>query len=302
LRSKSVLLGIGDDAAVLAPPSPVVWTIDDSVQGVHFDTDWLDLGQAAERAFEAALSDLAAMGAAPLAALSSLQVSADASGLDLGRIRRAQAACARRAGCPIVGGNITRATQWRFTTTLLGHVETPVLRSSARAGHVLWLLGPVGLAACGRAWLERGIAELSPRSASGRAVRACVRAFRSPRARIAQGRSLDGLLHAAIDVSDGLATECRALAEASGVQVVLDEGALTAALSQELRLAATALGREPLTFALEGGEDYALLVSGPKRARPRGGLVIGEVTKGRGALLRGSRGVVPLAGGFDHFG
>jgi thiamine monophosphate kinase len=62
------------------------------------------------------------------------------------------------------------------------------------------------------------------------------------------------------------------------------------------------LGREPLTFALEGGEDYALLVSGPKRARPRGGLVIGEVTKGRGALLRGSRGVVPLAGGFDHFG
>jgi thiamine-monophosphate kinase len=299
-RSKNVLVSIGDDAAVLALPSPLIWTIDDSVEGVHFETAWMNLGQAAARAFEAALSDVAAMGATPLAALSSLQVARKATALDLVRVRRAQASRARRASCPIVGGNVTRGEGWRFTTTLLGHVDTPVLRSSARAGHELWLFGQVGLAACGRAWLERGTATLSPRSALGRAVRVCVDAFRAPRALVSQGQTLDGLRHAAIDVSDGLAAESRNLAESSGVQVIVDEDWVRATFGRELVLASRALDRDPLAFALGGGEDYALLACGPQATRPRGAAVIGEVRPGRGALLRRGQTRQPLLGGFDH--
>lgn len=303
LPSKHVLLGIGDDAAVLAASGgPLVWTIDDSVEGVHFDRAWMDLGQAAARAFEAALSDLAAMGARPLAALSSLQVSTRATPLELERVRRAQARCARRAACPIIGGNVTRARCWRFSTTLLGEVDEPVLRSVARPGHRLWVLGPVGLAGCGRAWLERGFADLSQRSELGRAVRTCVEAFLAPRARVRDGLALDGKKHAAIDVSDGLATECRALARASGVQVVLDRAALEASLSPALERAAAALGRDAVSFALTGGEDYALLVAGPAADRPRGGKCVGEIRRGRGARLLRAGTTVPLVGGFDHLG
>jgi thiamine-monophosphate kinase len=199
-----------------------------------------------------------------------------------------------------VGGNVTRGHVWRFTTTLIGSVDKPVLRSSARAGHGLFLVGQVGLAACGRAWLERGTAGLSPRSALGRAVRVCVDAFRAPRARVAEGRTLDGLRHAAIDVSDGLAAECRALAKASGVRIVLNEASLLSALSPQLLLAAESLGRDALSFALQGGEDYALLVTGPAGGVPQGGVLVGEVCSGRGALLRRGATMVPLLGGHDH--
>jgi thiamine-monophosphate kinase len=127
-----------------------------------------------------------------------------------------------------------------------------------------------------------------------------VDAFRSPRARVEEGQALAGGRHAAIDVSDGLAAECRTLAAASDVQLVLDEAWLRAALSPELILAASALERDALAFALDGGEDYALLVAGPARVRPRGAVDIGEVRPGRGARLRRAGALEPLTGGYDH--
>jgi thiamine-monophosphate kinase len=293
-----VRVGIGDDAAVLELPKPLVWTIDDSVEGVHFDRRWLSLGQAAGRAFEAALSDVAAMGATPLCALSSLQLPPSATSSELRAIRTAQRSVARRSKCPIVGGNVTRGPGYRFTTTLLGHGKHPVLRSAARPGHELWLFGPVGLAGCGRRWLERG--RTRPKGALGRAIARCVRAWQEPRARIEDGLSLDGRRHSAIDVSDGLATECRALARESSVRVELDVLALRAAFDSALRLAAEGLGEDPLGFALGGGEDYALLASGPAKTRPSGARVIGAIRAGFGAVLVGEGRARVLRGGHDH--
>jgi thiamine-monophosphate kinase len=297
-KDPRVRVGIGDDAAVLELPSPLVWTIDDSVEGVHFDRRWLTIGQAAGRAFEAALSDVAAMGAKPLCALSSLQVPASATASELRAIRAAQRSAARRAKSPIVGGNVTRGPGYRFTTTLLGHVKYPVLRSAARPGHELWLIGPVGMAGCGRCWLERGATP--PKGALGRAITRCVRAWQEPRARVEDGLSLDGRKHSAIDVSDGLATECRTLSRQSGVRVELDGGALRAAFDPELLLAAEKLSEDPLGFALFGGEDYALLASGPARTRPKGARVIGAIRRGSGAVLVGEGRARLLRGGHDH--
>jgi thiamine-monophosphate kinase len=260
----------------------------------------MDLGLAAARAFEAALSDIAAMGARPLAALCSWQVASDATTAELARVRRALARSAERSACPIVGGNVTRAAVWRFTTTLLGHVRVPVLRSTARPGHRLWLSGDLGLAACGRAWLAEGAPRWPARGALRDAVRVCVTAFRAPHARVSEGRALDGRCQAAIDVSDGLAAECRRLADASGVRVVIDESRLRAVLRPELTVAADALGLDPLALALYGGEDYALLVSGPSRRRPLGACAIGEVVEGKEARLRRGARLLRLSSGYDH--
>lgn len=300
--SDAVTLAIGDDAAVLSTRGTLVWSIDDSVEGVHFRRDWVSLGSAAERAFHAAVSDIAAMGAEPVAALSSLQLRPSASATELAEVRRAQARVSRTLACPIVGGNVTRGEAFRFTTTVLGRVSRPVLRSAAQPGHSVWLLGAVGLAGCGRAWLDHGLPGLSPRSALGRAIRACVAAWRKPRARIAEGLMLRGRYHSAIDVSDGLGRDASTLSDASGVQIVLDEQLLRKAISPDLVLAAAPLDRDPLEFALAGGEDYALLVTGPVQRRPRGAVVIGEVRRGSGAFLQGGSAKVPVGRGYDHLG
>jgi thiamine-monophosphate kinase len=197
-----------------------------------------------------------------------------------------------------VGGNVTRGPSFRFTTTFLGQANHPVLRSTARPGDEVWLIGHVGLAGCGLAWLSRG--RLPRGSKERRAIDRCIKAWREPKARLREGVGLDGRRCAAIDVSDGLAADCRTLAAESGVKIVLEEAALRAALHPALLAAASAFGRDALDFALRGGEDYALLVAGASRHRPRGSRSIGCVVRGSGGELRGATGTRFLGGGHDH--
>src|SRR5690606_19032350 len=116
-----------------------------------------------------------------------------------------------------------------MTTVVLGDVRHAVLRSSAKPGDELWLLGEVGLSALGLRALQRGLIR-----SKASAVRKAIQAWRRPRALIAEGQRLVGRAHAAIDVSDGLANEAIQLARASQVQVLLHEQALTRALSASL--------------------------------------------------------------------
>jgi len=294
-----VVLGIGDDAAVLrVGRDPLVWTVDVSVQGVHFDLRWLSLADVGYRATQAAVSDLAAMGATAVGALSSLVLPAE--GLDVLALARGQACASRALGCPIIGGNVSSGPVLEVTTTVLGQVAHPLTRQGARPGQELWLLGEIGLARAGLLWLMRGRGIPAP-AAEARALRRCLRAWRRPRALLEEGRSLLGRASAAMDVSDGLQGDCRSMAEASGVRLVLDEGGLEACLAPELRRCAALLGTPALRLALEGGEDYALLATGPKRRRPPGARVIGQVVAGRGVGLRNGRDETELtASGFDH--
>lgn len=295
--SRRVATGIGDDAAVLrAPRGALVWTIDTSVEEVHFRRKWLTLAQVGERSFHAAVSDIAAMGAKPVAALSNLTVPAASDGRVAVGIARGQARAARELGCPVIGGNLSRGSELSVTTTVLGVAARPITRSRARPGDELWLVGDVGLAGAGREWLSRG------RSVRGKHVAMCVAAFRTPRALVRAAGLLSGRAHSAIDVSDGLAVDARRLSSASGVHVVLDERALEGCLRTELVRVARVLGLDPLELALYGGEDYALLASGPASKRPRGARIVGRVEKGRGAVLALPGGPArPLGPGFDHF-
>jgi thiamine-monophosphate kinase len=102
-------------------------------------------------------------------------------------------------------------------------------------------------------------------------------------------------------VSDGLAGDAGHLAEASGVGLVISEARLRKALPHALAGVAAELSRDPLELALFGGEDYALLATGPSRRRPRTAKVIGRVEAGRGISLETREGRRSLGGGFDHF-
>jgi thiamine-monophosphate kinase len=294
-QAPGVVLGIGDDAAVLRPPpgSLLVWTIDEQVEGVHFRRDlasWRDLGW---RTFMAAASDLAAMGARPWCALGALVLSDAVDDAALAEMARGQREASDAAAAPLVGGNLSRGAAVSVTTTLLGTCERAVQRCGAVAGDSLWLAGNVGLAAAGLRALERGVA-------GDANLAEAVNAWRQPRALFAEGLAMAPLAHAAVDVSDGLARDAGHVAEASGVCIVIDESALLGDVALA-RVAAT-LGVPAIELALHGGEDYALVmatdakdISGFRR--------IGEVRKGAGVVLRNRAGERPIEPrGFDHFG
>ncbi len=289
-----VRVGIGDDAAVLDPD--LVWTVDAQVEGTHFDVRWVGWEDIGWRSFMAASSDLAAMGAEPVAALSSLVLAPSFDDEALDAFARGQAAAARSVGAPVVGGNLARGTETSITTTVLGRASRPVLRSGAQPGDGVWLVGAVGLAAAGLGLLRQD-ARVQDTS-----IAACLAAWRRPTALLAQGRALAAVASAAIDVSDGLGHDAAQLAEASDVALVLDARVLASLLPAALHAAAARLGRPALELALEGGEDYALLAT--SAAALPGFTRIGVVEPARGSRLfiEDSDGRKPHAArGFDHF-
>lgn len=274
-----VRVGIGDDAAVVdVPACALVWTVDACVEGTHFRRDWLSWEDVGWKSFMAAASDIAAMGAEPIAALSALILGGDVDDEALAALARGQAAAAAAVGAPVVGGNLARGRETSITTTVVGRASRPITRAGAREGELVLVAGPLGHAAAGLAAV-----------AAGNVHDAHIAAWRRPRARIEAGRALaPGGASSAIDVSDGLARDASHVAEASGVRIVLDEDALLD-------------GGVALEHVLFGGEDYALLATAPSAIE--GFRAIGVVERGAGVALRRQDGrivdVPPR--GFDHF-
>ena len=309
-----VLVGIGDDAAVLAPcDEPLVWTVDASVEGVHFRREWLHFEDIGYRSMMAAVSDLAAMSAEPLGVLSALVLPDDVTDDDLHALARGQRDAAHDAGTIVIGGNLARGGELSITTTALGRAPHPSRRAGARPGDTLWLIGPVGLAAAGLRLLMKG-----SRTPSKEAD-LCVAAWRRPRARIAEGLTLRGVATAAVDISDGLARDVGHLARASEVCAVIDASAFELALDSpsnspdplhlaDLHAAASMLGEPAIDLASFGGEDYAIAFTAPGSAKISGAVAIGRiepVTNGAppGVMIEranGHRDVID-ARGFDHF-
>jgi thiamine-monophosphate kinase len=283
-RGADVVLGIGDDAAVLRARAreDVVASTDAALAGVHFRLDEETPAVAGARAAVGCLSDLAAMGARPLGLLLALALPPSTPVATALALVRGVVAAARRAGAPLVGGNVTRAREIGLTLTALGAVERgrALRRDRGRPGDRVFVTGTLG-----RSALER---------ARGR-----VRSTGTPR--LSAGRRLLRVpgVGACIDVSDGLAADLLQLARASGVagrlvpeQVPLPPG---------FAAACARLGRHPLALAL-AGEDYELLFSvrpsgpGARALTERLGVrvtEIGRLEAGRPALRglpRGHRG------------
>jgi thiamine-monophosphate kinase len=296
LRGEGVLLGVGDDAAVLAPPpgEALVATVDAVVEGVHFDGRFTpeDVGW---KALAVNLSDLAAMGARPLWALVALGFPRETPAARLLGVARGAGACARDHRIAVVGGNVSRASELSVTVTVVGAVPEgrALRRDGARPGDLLLVTGTLGDAALG---LRPG------------APAALARRQRRPTPRLPLGRALLGIARAAIDLSDGLVQDLGHLCEASRVGAELEAAALPLS---DAYLRAQRGAPDPLAPALGDGEDYELLVAVPHarlreahaaaRATRTPLAVIGRVVQGRGVRVLAPDGSdLPLPAGHDH--
>jgi thiamine-monophosphate kinase len=292
----SVQVGIGDDAAVLNWQSgQVVVSVDAQVEGTHFKLPWLKLADIGFRSFQAAISDLAAMGAEPVAAVAHLTLPRGFSAAKLRQLVEGQRDAALGHACPIVGGNLSRGPGLSVVTTVFGRSAAPLLRGGARAGDEVWLLGEIGLARAGLLLLSRGTPNRSAAAARARA------AWRRPVAQVAAGKQLVGNASSAIDLSDGLARDAAQLARMSQVQIQIERSWLSCALPRGLTELGELLGEPALELGLRGGEDYALLATGAAQHRPAQALKIGRVVQGSGAWLSSDGSLAPLGVGFDHF-
>ena len=293
--SPSISLGIGDDCAVLAASARArVWTVDAAIENVHFVRGPMRDEEIGFRALMAAASDIAAMGADATGILCALALPAAFRDDELDDLLSGYAEAADAIGCPVVGGNLTRAAELSITTSVLGEVEQAVTRAGARPGDGVFVSGALGGAALGLHALRAGHAREG-------AYAECIQRFLRPRARLDLSARLATCASAAIDISDGLAQDLAHLCSASRVGVRLD----VSALPRPARFAelAGALGRDADELVLAGGEDYELLFTAELGGvPPEVGVQIGTVTETSVVELVGGDGrPVPLPEGFDHF-
>ena len=292
IRATGVRTGIGDDGAVLAPTpgNELVTVMDTLVEGVHFPVGIhpADIGY---RAVAVNLSDIAAMGATPR--WMTLALSLQTAGEEwLESFSGGMFMAATEHNVALVGGDTTHASQVVVTVQIIGEVGKgcAILRSGARPGDSIYVTGTVGDAAAGL----HGLIDGDP-------VKELANRFSRPSARVAYGRSLQGVASAAIDLSDGLYADLGKLLAASGVGAQIDVGALpiSAALADNF-------SRERQhAFALGGGDDYELCFT-TSRKLPDPGVMqvtaIGTVTESAGLVCTLDGNVVPFDdSGYRHF-
>jgi thiamine-monophosphate kinase len=249
----SVVLGVGDDAAVLAVDGHIAVTVDTLVAGVHFP-DGMAPHVVGYRLMAVNLSDLAAMGAQPRWCTLALTLP-KADELWLEGFSRGLFELADRYGVGLVGGNLSRGPL-TLTLQLMGTVEPKnmLTRSGGHVGDDIYVTGTLGDSAAGIALiLERSSAP------QGSAAAALKERFYRPAARVEAGLALGPLATAAIDVSDGLLADLAHICKASGCGAAID--------IERVPLSAELLSmfppQEALAHALGGGDDYELLFTAP---------------------------------------
>jgi thiamine-monophosphate kinase len=287
------LLGPGDDAAVVAAPDRrVVATTDVLVEGRHFRRDWSSARDVGHRAAAANLADIAAMGAVPTALLVALCTPPDLEVAWAEELADGLAAEANQAGASVVGGDMSSSPTLTVAVTALGDLlgEAPVVRSGARPGDVVALNGRVGYAAAGYTVLSRGF----------RSPKLLVEAYRRPVVPYAAGPAAARLgATAMIDVSDGLLADLGHVATASRVAIDVSKEAF--GVPAQMRDAAAALGVDPFTWILTGGDDHPLAATFPAGTPlPADWTVLGRVADGSGVTVDGKPWTGPSTG-WDHF-
>jgi thiamine-monophosphate kinase len=298
-----VILGIGDDAAVLAlpPETELIVSVDTIVARRHFP-EGADAGALGPRARAGNFSDIAGLGGTPPRATLALTLpEADAAWLE--RFAAGFLDLADANGVALVGGDTTRGAL-TVSVQILGHVPrgAALRRSGARDGDLLAVTGTLGDAGAGLAFT------VHPPADASRAALDLIERFEYPAPRVGFGVAARGIATAAMDLSDGLAGDLPKLAHASGLAAHVAVERLP--LSDAMR--ATASVAQALDWALTAGDDYELLlaVPAPRYAELQAAAAqlnllltsIGELRSGSGVTwsLNG-REFLPASRGYDHF-
>jgi thiamine-monophosphate kinase len=307
-----ITLGIGDDAAIVEPDRGTLTAIstDALIEDVHFRRSWTGPGAIGHKALAVALSDLAAMGAAPRASLLSLALPAGFPVEEFDELIQGFAALASSSSAALVGGNIARSPgPLVLDVTVMGSVRRRrwLTRAGARAGDELFVTGSLGAAAAGLAMLESAVDS----SALDEPERECIARYERPEPRLRMGLVIarNRAATAAIDLSDGLADGARQIAAASRCGVVIEAGRVP--MHPGVGRWAQRSAADPLPLALSGGEDYELLFAVSPRQRrafeaaaKKGGKPavtrVGRLSREPGAWLEREGRLEPLGEGFSH--
>lgn len=292
-RHPLVRVGPGDDCAILGE---FAISTDACVEHTHFRREWLTAEEIGWRAAGAALSDLAAVAAEPVAILVSLVFPARDRGGFAEFVMHGATAAADAVGATLIGGDVAAGELLVIDVVVIGKVGEPVLRSGAKPGDELWVTGHLGGAAAAvEAWLTQ-----TPMKPEAR------RRYAHPYPQIAAARWLRDqvTLTAMIDLSDGLYGDVAHLAAASGCRFDID----TQSIPVDEAAGAT------LEHAAAGGEDYELCFTAPPgqvqavqaRFESEFGMPltrVGEVSEGAGVYARAPDGsALPVErAGFQHF-
>ncbi len=288
-----VTLGVGDDAALLrlSAGCELVVSTDTAIEGRHFPEDTLP-EYVGYRVVAAAVSDLAAMAAKPIAMTLALTIP-NADELWMHGFATGVAHAVDAFGLPLVGGDLTRGAL-SATVTVMGEVKAgqAVRRQGAQVGDQIAVTGTLGDAAAGLAIINGALAAHS--NVDWELAEQLEQRFYKPSPQLDWAAWLATYASAAIDISDGLLSDLAHIAHASGVRLSVDPQ------SVPLSVALKAMPEfNPLTFALRGGDDYELAFTAPADlVLPSGATRIGLVEAGAGVSCAGTEGE---QGGYDHF-
>ncbi|MBZ0168402.1 thiamine-monophosphate kinase [Candidatus Methylomirabilis lanthanidiphila] len=323
-QPRDAVLGIGDDCAALRPAAgtDLLLTTDLLVEGVDFTLQTITPYRLGRKAMGVNLSDIAAMGGLPRAALAVLAMSPDGEIEFVDELYRGLHEEGVRFGVEIIGGDLSASSTLTIGVTLVGEVKTgrAVTRSGAKPGERIWVTGRLGAAAAGLAALKAGCRlrddqveipfEVS--ESLREAARQAIERHLCPIPRIREGRALAeaGAASAMIDVSDGLALDLVRLCRESGVSATIKADRIP--IDQAAAAVAQRFGHDPLAMALQGGEDFELLFTSSWEPADIAAIFpdvvtvteVGEVQHaGQECRVERQDGsTVTLTGGYDHFG
>lgn len=307
-----IVQGIGDDCAVFRQQGGqlALVTTDTLVDAVHFDSRWHPPRLLGRKAAAVNVSDIAAMGGSPRFALLSLAIPAtlDRDWLDL--LLSGFLSSLQEHSTMLIGGDTVKSGRdAMLSVTIIGGAaaETVCYRSGARVGDQVWVSGYIGEAAAGLHLCRQGVAVNEPR------WERLLKAHLDPVPQVALGKVLaaSGLVHAMMDISDGVATDLAHICAASGAGAEISADALP--ISEQTKEAAARFNRSARDWALTGGEDYQLLFTASPAAQAdlerlvwqeTGQTVrpIGRIVAGSGVVLRLDDKRLDITyQGYDHF-
>jgi len=285
LSDSSVIIGIGDDGAVVAPSSlKSVLATDMAVEGVHFNRKWSTLHEIGAKITAANLADIFAMGGDPKYLLVSAGLTPDFGISEITELATGIASEAKLVGASVVGGDISKAEQLVISISVFGEVENPITRSGAKVGDSVIISELPGKSAAGLIQLQNGTSDSSFISAHKKPVvnYEIAKRFRK--------------VNAMCDVSDGLLSELNHIASASSVGIELDSKLVSPIPGFTELKAATS--KDVWDLVLAGGEDHVFVATTSAQI-PEGAFVIGKVVTGSGVRVSGIS-ELPVTG-FRHF-
>ena len=287
--NSDVVVGIGDDGAVVArPENSVVITTDMAVEGVHFKSSWSNPIQIGRKCAAANLADVIAMGGQPKYLVVALAATGNESLEFILDIARGIAEEARLLDAQVIGGDLSRAEQLVVSITAIGECKEPTTRSGAQVGDDVYLSNLTGWSAAGLELLTKSIDD-------DELDKFAISEHKAPSVDYENGSKLAKVASSLCDVSDSVMIQGEQISEASGVCLELD-GELISAHQDfpELKALADKLSKNVWQFILGGGEDHAFLATGKNLPNFK----IGTVIEGNGIKLKK---IPAIENGWEHF-